>query len=584
MTKGQKSRLVLLQLLVIVSAIFEVLAVLSIGPFMTIVGNIDVINSNSYINQLYKLSNASSETEFLFYIGCAVLLLMFCAALTSIITIWKLSVFAASVGSEFGDRLYSYYLNIEYEYYTNINSSDLIKKISTEVNRVTDNILQPFVQINARIATILFISIFVFLYNPIVALGGVSIIFVAYLVLFSLVKNKLSLNGRLISDFSRKRFKLMNEGFGAVKEIQVLGRQDYFVTEFKESGKVFSDSYGSSNTLYNIPRYVMEFVVYSSMITLILLLISLYEADLSSVLPVLGVFGIAAFKLLPSFQQVYSGAAQIRSNLSAFDSLREDLTVSKNKFDKSEVNLAVKLNGDIKLENIFFKYKKSEAYTLKNISMVIPERSTIGIVGSSGSGKSTLLDILIGSLEISDGFIYIGNKRLDKSNLRTWQNSIGYVSQMSLIMDGSISENIAFGIDKIDKELVLKAAEMAKLKDWVLTLPDGFDTRVGENGVQISGGQRQRIAIARALYNDANFLFFDEATSALDGVTEEQIMQSISDMAGIKTIVMIAHRFNTIKDCDCIFYMEAGEIVDFGTYSQLIENNLSFRKMAGFNS
>ncbi|EEY97962.1 ABC-type antimicrobial peptide transport system ATPase component [Vibrio sp. RC586] len=580
----QRKDLFPLQVMVVLSAILEVLSVLSIGPFMAIVSNDEYIQSNRIISEIYKLSGVSSNIDFMFSLGVAVLVLMLIAAIASMITIWKLSMFAASVGSEFGDRLYEHYINMDYEYYTRINSADLVKKIATEVSRVTDNILQPLVQINARIATIVLISIFVFLYNPIVAIVGVTILGTAYFTLFSVVKNKLARNGSLISEYSKKRFSLMNEGFGSIKEVQVLGRQDYFIRQFKESGKIFSTSYGSSNSLYNIPRYFIELVVFSSMVAMILLLLKANNSNLATVLPVMGVFGVAAFKLLPSFQQIYSGAAQIRCNVSAFTALKTDLEAANtNKHPHTREENSEKLTGDIVVENISFSYKGKHKKVLNSISLEIPYKSSIGIVGFSGSGKSTLLDILIGCLSIENGTISVGGKKLNKSNNFTWKNSLGYVSQMALIRDGTVSENIAFGVEynDINMEKLRTASKLAQLNDWINSLEKGFDTKVGDKGIQISGGQRQRIAIARALYNDAEYLFFDEATSALDGITEKQIMRSISDISGNKTIVMIAHRVNTIKNCDKIYVLNDGHITATGSYSDLIEKNEFFKKIAG---
>ena len=584
MNAKQRKKLYLLQLMVVISAIFEVLSVLSIGPFMAIVSNTELIQSNHFIREAYKLSGANTNIEFMFSVGVVVLVFMLIAATASIVTIWKLSIYAASVGSEFGDRLYEHYINMDYEFYTSINSADLVKKIATEVSRVTDNILQPLVQINARIATIVFMSIFIFIYNPIIAVVGVIVLCVAYFALFSIVKDKLSRNGVLISEYSKKRFSLMNEGFGAIKELQILGREDYFINQFKDSGKIFAASYGSSNSLYNMPRYFMEFIVFSSMVALVLVLLKANDSNLAAVLPVMGIFGVAAFKLLPSFQQMYSGAAQIRSNVSAFFALKMDLEAAlEDKNCSVETSNGEKLNGDIVVENISFSYKGSDKEVLKGITLDIPYKSNIGIVGFSGSGKSTLLDILIGCLSIEHGSISIGGKHLNKFNARVWKNSLGYVSQMALIKDGTVSENIAFGVEyaDIDMEKLHSASKMAQLNDWVNSLDSGFDTQVGEKGVQISGGQRQRIAIARALYNDAEHLFFDEATSALDGITEKQIMSSISNMSGHKTIVMVAHRVNTIKDCDKIYVLNGGQIVAAGTYSELIEQNDFFKKIAG---
>lgn len=584
MNEKQRKKLYILQSMVIISAIFEVISVLSIGPFMAIVGNAELIKSNGYISEIYNFLGSDTSVDFMFSLGMIVLVFMLLAAVFSIITISKLSMYAASVGSEFGDRLYEYYLNLDYEYYTTINSADLVKKIATEVSRVTDNILQPLVQINARIATILFISIFVFIYDPIVALLGVFVLSAAYIILFSFVKNKLSRNGVLISEYSKKRFNLMHEGFGSIKELQILGRAKFFISKFQISGKIFAESYGSSNSLYNIPRYFMELVVFSSMIVLILILLKANDSNLASVLPVLGIFGVAAFKLLPSFQQLYSGAAQIRSNRSAFFSLKSDLEVALS--HKSSVTLCTssdRVNGHIIVDNISFSYRNSNKEILKNISLNIPYKSSIGIVGFSGSGKSTLLDILIGCLTPTSGTISIGGTKLSKSNIRSWMNNIGYVSQMALIKDGSVAENIAFGLEssEIDIDKLNSASDMAQLTEWVYSLEDGFETRVGENGVQISGGQRQRIAIARALYNDAEYLIFDEATSALDGITEKEIMRSISNISGHKTIIMVAHRVNTIKDCDLIYVLNDGSVCAAGTYSELMQDNVFFKNIAG---
>ena len=584
LTPEQKKTIFVLQFLVIASAVFEVVSVLSIGPFMALVGNLELINNNGIINYVYKFSGVNKPEEFLVLAGILVLAFMFIAAVISIVTIWRLSIFAANVGAEFGDRLYSFYMQKNYLYHSGLNSAELIKKIATEVNRVTDNVLQPIVQINARLATIAFISIFILIYNPYIAIAGVLILAFAYIVLFAFVKNKLAKNGQLISEFSKQRFSLMNEGFGAIKELHILGRQSFFIKKFKDSGEVFAAAYGGSNSLYNMPRYFMEFVVYSAMIGLVLALLTTYDGNLATVLPVMGIFGIAAFKLLPSFQQIYSGAAQIRSNLAAFDSIYPDLIESMPARDHLPIRDAGRISGDVKLVNATFQYEKNANPVIKSISLDIPFRSTVGIVGPSGSGKSTLLDILVGAIRLKKGHLEVAGEEINgDANLARWQNSIGYVSQMSLIKDGTIADNIAFGVETndIDQAKITRAANMAQLSDWIESLPSGFDTYVGERGLQISGGQRQRIAIARALYNDAEYLFFDEATSALDGITEQYIMESITKMAGHKTIVMIAHRLNTVKNCDLIYVVNDGLLQDSGTYDTLFETNSHFQQMAG---
>lgn len=583
LTGPQKKQLFILQLLVVLSAILEVLTILIFGPFLTLVGNTQVLDKNTFVKKLYIFFGIHSNTDFLITIASFVLVSVLLSSIVSIITIRKLSYFAAEVGAEFGDRLYSLYMSKSYLYHSTINSADIIKKIATEVGRVTDNILQPIVQINARIATVLFISVFVILYNPIVAIFGVIIISLTYYVLFGVVKNRLLQNGKLISIAAKNRFKLLNEGFNAIKEIQILGREDFFIAKFKESGKIYSKSYGSSNSLYNIPRYIIEFILFFSMVILVLVFLLGDDNKFSTFLPTLAIFGIASLKLLPSFQQIYSGLAQIRSNMSAFDSINDDLINALANPSNSFIEIDERIFGNINLKNIYFSYPDQQKLAINGISIEIPFRSKIGIVGPSGSGKSTLIDIIMGSIIPHKGELHIGDVLITNKTAKKWRNNIGYVSQMPLILDGSIAENIALGINEsdIDIKKLENSIKIAQIDEWIKALPDSYETIVGERGMKISGGQRQRIAIARAFYHNTEYLFFDEATSSLDTITESNIMKTIEEISGMKTILMIAHRLNTVKNCNWIYIVSEGKIKAEGTYKYLIENDEDFSSMAG---
>lgn len=583
LTKEQQKKLFLLQILVMISAVLEVTTILIFGPFMALIGNNGNPKSIPYLIKIFSIFGINSSKEF--FIGTSILLLFIVvlSSFFSIITIRKLSYFAADVGSEFGDRLYSFYMSKNYLYHSNTNSAEIIKKIATEVARVTDNILQPIVQINARIATVIFLSIFIVIYNTTIAVAGIIIISTTYYILFRFVKNRLSKNGEQISITAKLRFKLLNEGLNAIKEIQILGREEFFINKFNESGKKFSISYGSSNSLYNIPKYIIEFILYISMLLLILFFVLSDTNKLSIFLSTLAVFGIASLKLLPSFQQIYSGLAQIRSNVSAFDSIHLDLTESIDNKNVLNTRNFEKISGKISLNNAFFRYSNESKFAINDINIQIPFRSQIGIVGPSGSGKSTLVDILMGSISISSGQLSVGDVIINDESIRKFRNNIGYVSQTPLILDGTIAENIAFGVslDNIDYKRLENSAKIAQLMSWIETLPDTFQTFVGERGVKISGGQRQRIAIARAFYNDAEYLFFDEATSSLDTITENSIMETIENISEIKTIIMIAHRLSTVRNCDKIYIISEGKIKDEGTYNYLLENNKDFLIMAG---
>ena len=324
------------------------------------------------------------------------------------------------------------------------------------------------------------------------------------------------------------------------------------------------------------------------MIFLILYLIAVNDENLVTILPILSVYALVAIKLLPALQQIYFSIAVIKGNLSAYESIQDDLnkanlrasqdTLSHSDSDWSKSN-------KIDLKNITFTYPGNAIPSINNISLTIKPNTLIGFVGTSGSGKSTLIDIIIGLINPQKGQIKIDETILNNQNIRTWQNKIGFVPQEIFLTEGSIAENITFGInrDLIDYNQVNKAIKLAHLDEWVSELDHGINTKIGERGVKISGGQKQRLGIARALYYDADLIVFDEGTSSLDGISEKKIMNAVHDLASQKTLIMIAHKLQTVKKCDQIYMMEKGQIVDNGTYQQLIEGNKKFKEMS-FNS
>jgi HlyD family secretion protein len=312
-----------------------------------------------------------------------------------------------------------------------------------------------------------------------------------------------------------------------------------------------------------------------------------HNGNLGIILPILSVYAIGTIKLLPAFQQIYSSFGIMRANIAAFESIQQDLKDSLQSQEEKLTHLKVeqsrlfpKLN--ISLENISFTYPNKKEKTLDKVNIHIQANTVIGIVGPSGSGKSTLIDILLSLIVPDEGQLKIDEKLVSNHNRRSWQNTIGFVAQNIFLSEGSISENVAFGLpqDEIDIGQVTKVIELAHLAEFTESLKDGIHTKVGERGIQLSGGQRQRIGIARALYHKAEVLVFDEATSSLDGITEKMIMEAIHDFSGKKTIILIAHRLKTVQKCDQIFFINNGRVDDHGTYDELIEKNELFKKMA----
>jgi HlyD family secretion protein len=418
----------------------------------------------------------------------------------------------------------------------------------------------------------------------VVALAGVAIFSSAYGLLYWTARRRLMANGETITQMNRKRTQLMQEGFAGIKDTLLLGRQADFNNRFQKASRTLANVQGTNEVLGKLPRYAMELVAYGSIIVLILFLIRLHKGDTSAFLPVLAVYALAGFKLLPAFQQMYVSLTTIRANLASFTNLRGDLKASHNQRSEQppENSGRLHVNDAITLENICFRYPGKDFDALDNLTITIPGQQVIGLVGSSGSGKSTTIDVLLGLLTPDAGKLCVDGISVTETNKRAWQNSVGYVPQSIFLADATIRENIAFGLppERIDESRIEQAVRMAHLEELVQTLSLGLDTRVGERGVQLSGGQRQRIGIARALYDDADVLVLDEATSALDGITEKLVMDAIHDFSGKKTIIMIAHRLSTVRQCDRIYLLEQGAVINEGSYDELVSVSPIFEKMA----
>lgn len=586
LTPAQRKQFYTLQVLVVLMAFGEIIGVASIAPFMALVGDMSIIEGDNLLAELYRDSGMVSPQAFVFWLGVVVLVLLTLSAAISMFAVWRLSLFATRTGTEIADRLFQYYMKQNWLFHASGSSAQLTKKIANESERVTLTILHPLMQMNARLVLAIAMSLAIFAYNPQVAIVGLLVFVVAYLFLYQVVRKHLQKNGRTVSGVLSTRYQLMNDGFGGIKDIILLGRGKDFIERLKKTGKGLSHALGTNAALSQAPRYFMELVAFGSIIALVLYLFKFHEGNLGTVLPVLSVYALAGFKLLPAFQLIYASVAKIKGNLSAFESIKEDLKQSKaviivESLDNTDQkNLRPKKS--IMLKQIDFKYPGKENYALKNLNLTICANSVVGIVGASGSGKSTAIDILLGLIKPESGSVTIDSVPISQENIRAWQNTIGFVAQSIFLSEGTIAENVAFGIPKelIDPLQVRKALKLAHLLETVESLPNGLDAKVGERGVQLSGGQRQRIGIARALYHEADVLVFDEATSALDGITEKMIMEAIHDFQGTKTIVMIAHRLKTVQKCDQIFYMENGQLIDSGTFDQLLNRNHTFKSMA----
>ncbi|MDA9626360.1 ABC transporter ATP-binding protein/permease [Pseudomonadota bacterium] len=582
LTAAQKKKFFLLQLLIIFMSITEVISLMLIGGFLSIISDFEQIYNNSIAFYFFNYLDQDTPEQFIAVIGFGVLFFLIFSALLSVFTVWRLSIFSAQIGAHLSSQLFAYYMLQPWLFHAAGNSSELINKIAAETERVNSGIISPLLQLNAKIILAFLICISLFIYDPIVASLIAFVFSSSYFVLFFTVRRSLTINGERISRFQALRYKLMGEGFGGIKELLLSGRQNYFIDQFEEASINFSYAKARNLIFGQIPRYFIEMIAFSMVIIFVLYLVLTSTASLASIFPVISLYALAALKLLPALQQIYYSLSMIRGHLPGLHNMEEDLKRSSEESNQESLfdltTNEYNFSKNVRFENISFSYEGTSQKTLQNINLNIGCNQTIGIVGSSGSGKSTIIDILLGLIQPDSGGIFLDDVKLDSTNLRLWQQSIGFVSQNIFLADETIEKNITFGIlnEQVDKEKLSTAIALAQLKDFILSLPRKEKTIVGERGVQLSGGQRQRIGIARALYNNSKTLILDEATSSLDGITEKLIMESINSFMGKKTLVIIAHRLSTVKKCDQIYLLEKGKILEEGNFEVLSKKKYNF--------
>jgi len=403
-----------------------------------------------------------------------------------------------------------------------------------------------------------------------------------YFIIYIASRRKLSYIGLERTKANKKRYKLLKESFMGIKDITLLGRQEYFISKFSHALKRFSKLSKKAKLISQAPKFFVDSLAFGGLFSLALYVVW-SNKGVEQFIPLATLYAIAGYRILPAFQNITRSLASLRFNWKSLEIIAEDLNAASAKNDNQINIVPIKAFNKLTLDDITYRYPGSSQVIFDHLSLTIHKHQSVGFVGHTGAGKSTLADIILGLLPVTGGQVLIDDTSLTHENTASWQEKTGYVPQQIFIADDTVLRNIAFGIDddKIDLSRVVEAARAANIHDFIINeLDDAFNTRLGERGIRLSGGQRQRIAIARALYRNPDILVFDEATSALDNETEKSINQSIRSLSGRKTLIIIAHRLNTVKDCDIIYVLEKGKIIATGGYDHLINKCEKFRQLA----
>lgn len=583
LTSRQRRWVLAAQGLSVAMAFSTVAGIASIAPFFAVLGSPDTIDHAGLLHWLYIHLGFSSKRGFMIALGLAFVALVFLANLINIAGYFAMNRLAWWIGTDLQSTLFAEYLRRPYLFHARTHSSVLFNNIIHETTRATNDILQNAFLLITNFATAAFIVLSVMLLNPVVAGTMIVVLAGGYVLIYLGVRNRLLHTGEIQTHFFIDQTKIVNESLAAIKEILVLRIQDFFRGRFERSSRAAARAAAHTQLVGQIPKHIMECVAVVGLVTAALLAGDRPDG-IGPWLGQLTFLGFAAYRLLPTLQQAFAAIVRIRADRAGFASIAPDLRlarISRTVPPRADSAWREGLRRDIRLNDLYFRYEPDRPFAAHGVSLRIPAGAAVAFVGANGSGKTTLVDLIAGLLVPTSGRLEIDGIILDDENRTAWQSRVAYVPQSVYLLDATIEQNIALGIPQadIDRRRLLRAARLAQLEDFVGLLPGGYSHRVGERGVRLSGGQRQRIGIARALYTDASVLILDEATNALDGLSEHELMATLAELRGRYTIILIAHRLNTVRTCDLIFECRNGKIAGSGTYREMLSISETFRRL-----
>lgn len=567
-----------------IAAGLEVMGIGMIPAFVSIVASPEKVLEIELLQPLYRSLTIETAEDLLIW-GSIFLVGVFIAKSVYIVTFnYYESRFIYNRRYTISHKMMTSYMQAPYTFHLHKNTAELLRNITQEVNIFIGLVVTNLLTMAREGVMALSIVIFLFIVEPLITFMVLVLSGVGAGTFLFLTQKKVKRYGREEQGHRRNMIKAVNQGLGGIKDARVLNREADFIEKYRLESYKSSRLAAYRRFIMQIPKPVVETTAVLSMM-LIATLMVWQGRPMSAIIPILTLFAMATVRLMPAIQSLSSLYTNLRYNLVAVDPIYEDLKslekyraefVADRKKESSSELIEV-----VEGKNIYYSYPGSNEQALKGVSFEVPRGKAIAFVGESGAGKTTVVDILLGLLEPEKGEVLVNHKNIHDS-LSAWQRNIGYIPQSIYLADETLRNNIAFGLpeNEVDENKVTQAVELAQLRDMVERLPEGLDTIVGEHGTRLSGGQRQRVGIARALYHNPQVLVMDEATSALDNITERQITKAIEALKGDRTIILIAHRLTTVENCDLLYLMKDGKIIDSGTYSELVDTNEEFRKMA----
>ncbi|MDB9997744.1 ABC transporter ATP-binding protein/permease [Gammaproteobacteria bacterium] len=570
-----------LLLLSVFIAVVDAAGVASIMPFMAVMTDPEVITRNPILSEVYEYFAFSSEMDFLVFLGTGLFSLLIGSLILKAIGTYLTLKFTRLREYTIGRKMYSRYLEQNYSYFVSRHSAEINKIILSEVAVVVTSGLAPLLTIVSQgIVVFVLITMLIFVDWQIAIISGLALS-VIYGLLFYATEKLVMREGAGRAEANNKRFMSLSESAGALKEIKLKGFENSYIERFSFPAKKYANHLANGLAISQLPRFALEGLIFGGLILASLFLVG----SGSSAISLIALYAFAGYRLMPALQQIYACITQLRLVDVPLNSLYHDLTSlpARPVCDEDAVEHDSSSSiSSLEFQNVSFKYPGSDAFALKSLDLKIERGDLIGLVGLTGSGKTTLVDLILGLFDPTDGEILVNGLLREDNFLKRWSQSVAYVPQDIFIADETLKRNIAFGIpaEDINDDAVKKAAKLASLDEFVMSLPEKYETVLGERGGKLSGGQKQRVGIARALYTSPNLLVMDEATSALDTITERQISDSIKRIAKDITVVIVAHRMSTIMSCKKIYLLEGGKISASGSFDELVQANKKFGELA----
>ncbi|MEM9248785.1 MAG: ABC transporter ATP-binding protein [Pseudomonadota bacterium] len=569
------------------AAFMSSLMVGSIFPFLAVLSDPSTIEELPFVTAFGAFLGLETTYQYLFGLGAISAIVIVLTSGLLILRTFFIERFCAFMVYRLSRRLLKHYLSQPYPFFIDHHSGDLASSVLSEASSASGAFLKPTANLMSSSLTVLAILAILIALNPIVAGVGLLVIASFYGIVIVSCRHFALRLGQVRLDANQSRYRVASEVIGGIKDVKLTGKEDAYLSRFDYPSRTIAESVSKISVLTETPRYIMQTIAFVGIILICLVMMRPdtvgTAAGIGGILPALGILALAAQRLSPEIQTMYAAGMQLRFGAATLERILGIFDTPGEAFATDGIRPApLALAQELTLKGISYAYPNAELSGISGVTCSIKAGERIGIVGSTGAGKTTFADVVLGLLPPQSGEMAVDGQLVDRSNVRSWQQSISYVPQEIFLTDASIRENIALGVETsaIDEARVEQCAQIAKIHEFISNeLPLGYATPTGERGVRLSGGQRQRIGLARALYREADLLVLDEATSALDNVTEREVLDGIGALSEQKTIIMIAHRLSTLRACSRLFLMERGRIVAAGPWDILLATSPAFREL-----